>query len=278
MLSIIISSYNENYFNQLENNIKETIGQDILYEIIKIENHNKYSINQAYNLGANKSSYQSLLFIHEDLLFLTKDWGEKLLELLLKEDIGCIGLAGENYESYFPSYWYSNPDKKAHIIQEIDNGEIFMNKVNFRKDRKIEEIVSIDGVFIACKKEVFEKNKFDESLKGFHGYDYDFSVRISRKYQNYVTSEILIKHYSSGSFTNDWLENVLKVRKKNGFYPKFQKINKDLELQKAYNLILLFNRFNYSKLKSFKILINYINPQAIGFKNCFKILNRVRYL
>lgn len=79
IISIIISSYQPNYFLALEKNIAETIG--IPYEIIKIDNPNTMGICEAYNKGASKAQFENLLFIYEDILFQTKYWGRVIDKL-----------------------------------------------------------------------------------------------------------------------------------------------------------------------------------------------------
>ena len=72
MLSIIISSYQPEFYLALEKNIAESIG--IPYEIMKIDNPGIMGICEAYNRGAEKAQYDFLLFLHEDVLFETQDW------------------------------------------------------------------------------------------------------------------------------------------------------------------------------------------------------------
>ncbi len=151
-----------------------------------------------------------------------------------------------------------------------------MEKVNF-KNELLDPIVSLDGVFIACTRKVFDEFLFDEKLKGYHGYDYDFSVRVASKYQNYISSEILIKHFSKGGLSKEWLKSLLYVREKNGFLSTDQSIDKELELFKAYNLILLLKKYNYTTTQIFLIIRNYLSISKIGFFNCLKIINRLRY-
>ncbi len=113
MLSIIISSYQDDYLQQFKTNVEATIGNDFVYEIVTVQNNNKYSINEAYNKGARIAKYNNLLFIHEDVVFSTNGWGDKLVALLSKENVGCIGVAGEDYESYFPSYCVIFPKNRT---------------------------------------------------------------------------------------------------------------------------------------------------------------------
>ena len=109
MISIIISSYQDKFYSALEKNIAETIG--IPYEIIKIVNPNLMGICEAYNKGASMAKYNYLLFLHEDVIFHTKEWGQKLVSHLEKENVGVIGIAGSNYVPRFPIGWHVPDDK-----------------------------------------------------------------------------------------------------------------------------------------------------------------------
>lgn len=164
MLSIIISSYNSNYFNSIINNIKETIGEDIIYEVVKIDNNKLFSLCEAYNIGGKKSKYDNLLFIHEDVIFETKNWGSILINLLGLKNCGAVGVAGGNYYGFVPGSWWNDAYKFLHFKQVSTTETTFNNRVNFNKDN--EEAIAIDGVFMACKKKIFDEISFDERING----------------------------------------------------------------------------------------------------------------
>ena len=67
MLSIIISSYQIDYFEQFKRNVEVTIGCNFVYEIVSVQNNNEYSINEAYNKGGKKAKYNNLLFLNRRL-------------------------------------------------------------------------------------------------------------------------------------------------------------------------------------------------------------------
>ena len=139
MLSIIISSYQPHYYQALEKNIAETIG--IPYEVIKVDNPGKMGICEAYNHGAQKAQYDYLLFLHEDVLFETQNWGKELIELLNLENCGVIGVAGTDYYGYVPYQW-ANRKSKIHIIQsnkQKNKKEKILRK-NFKKNSTIEKV------------------------------------------------------------------------------------------------------------------------------------------
>lgn len=250
MLSIIISSYQPHYFTALEKNIAETCG--VPHEIIKIENPGLMGICEAYNKGAEKAIYENLLFIHEDVLFHTQNWGEKLVRHLTDEKTGAIGVVGSNYVPKAPSGWYINSMENSflYLIQNNKKGDdpVFNDFVTKEKH----EVFALDGVFIAISKQKFKEFRFSDLLKGFHGYDTDFSLRVSKKYQNYVISDILIEHFSLGDSGKDWLLENIKVR--NAVGSNFNIIkNKKLEYHRFNEFLNQF--FSYHEVTVSRLLM-----------------------
>ena len=241
MLSIIISSYQPHYYIALEKNIAETIG--IPYEIIKIDNNGIMGICEAYNRGAEKAQYDFLLFLHEDVLFETQDWGEILIIHLKKENTGVIGIAGSNYVPNAPIGWHI-PDEKSNFLNLIQNDKNNNQPKLECNIKSSQQVYALDGVFMAVKKNIYINFNFDESLKGFHGYDLDFSLRIAQKYQNLVINDILIEHFSLGNPNKEWLDSITYVKEKDLFHSN-QVYN--FEIEKLSFLIYLRNYFRYNK-------------------------------
>ncbi|MGV0956535.1 glycosyltransferase [Empedobacter falsenii] len=275
MLSIIVSSYQQEYFTQFSENVKETVGNHFDYEIIQQWNPGTMSICEAYNRGVGKALYENLLFIHEDVLFETQDWGNILIEILNIKNCGIVGVAGGSYYGYIPSSWWNEGYKFLNFIQINNGNTIENNRINFKNDN--EKVVMLDGVFLACKKMVFDTVKFDERIKGFHGYDLIFSLQVSEKYQNYVTSNILIKHFSAGNLDKYWFQNLLKVREIVG-YKSNSTFDVNIELSNFYKLINYLNKYGYTYKESIKIIFPFLNIRLFGIINIIKMLNRLRYL
>lgn len=280
MLSIIISTYKPDLFQQLSQNIAGTIGS-IDYEIIPINNPGIMGICEAYNLGTRKTIFSNFLFLHEDVKFHTENWGQILINHLSEKGAGVIGVAGSSYVPKTPSGWHLPDNKYNHlnIIQRDAVGKTIHEQINHTKKSLI---FAVDGVFLAVTKKVFEEFKFNTSLKGFHGYDSDFSLRISKKYTNYFVPDILLEHFSIGNPDKIWFNNNILVRK---FVGNNYNSDKDIQLEgnlymkflyqfytyypaniKNIFLVLRFLPFNLSKkkyseiLKFFKIIIRY--PKA----------------
>lgn len=255
MLSIIISSYQENYYNALEKNIAETIG--LPYEIIKIKNVGEMGICEAYNKGALKAKYDYLLFVHEDIVFHTQNWGELLIKHLDKENVGVVGIAGSNYVPKSPIGWHL-PDNKYNFLNFIQNNRSKSNPRLFSNINQSYQVFALDGVFMAVKRIIFKEFLFNEEVKGFHGYDLDFSLQIAQKYKNFVISDILIEHFSVGIPNIEWFKNNILIKEKNNFQYNLT-VNNNLE----NNVFIMFmnNYFNFFGygIKSFISLLKFKN-------------------
>ncbi len=69
------------------------------------------------------------------------------------------------------------------------------------KNVSLAKVVTLDGVWFCTRKDIALEFPFDgETLKRFHCYDIDFALSV---FQVAVTFDILIQHFSTGSFNWD---------------------------------------------------------------------------
>lgn len=214
MISVIICSRKLGINPELSANIKATIGYE--YELIIIDNsENQYSIFQAYNKGIEQSKSEILCFIHDDILFHSNNWGAKLIEIFNSDSkIGLIGVAGSKAKTKAPSGWWNSPHelKQVNIIQHIETGEVERWEYGL-ENIFLAEVVAIDGVFMAARKD--KSISFDESLKGFHNYDLNISIKYKVKgYKVMVTKAIDVEHFSSGNINKAWYWATQKFHNK----------------------------------------------------------------
>ena len=235
MISVIICSINKVLAQQVQKNIAATIG--VVWEFIVIENMvSPKSLTEVYNVGASKSKSDVLLFVHEDVLFQTKNWGQKLLDYFEKDNsLGLIGIAGSKYKSSVPSGWFSGIEALdcCNILHVDINNQKLPMYFNPLPGSLAQDVVVLDGVLLCCKKNVWQQVKFDEILlKGFHLYDIDFSFRVAQKFKVIVSFEIDLVHLTEGgSFGDEWVNNTLLwYSKKQSLLPFY---TKDLSTQKS---------------------------------------------
>ena len=218
MISIIISTHKPNLLNKISDNISQTIGVE--YEIIPIVNHRKYSLCEAYNLGAQKAKYPFLCFVHEDVIFLKNNWGKRLVSVINSDSsIGLVGVVGTKFMSTYPNAgWGTGP-----YLKNMYRGKIFLDDNLSYRDfdprsikTDIEDVVSLDGLFLFTTKEIYNIVSFDEKLlTGFHGYDTDFSLSIFLNGFRVITDRGLeVIHYSPGNYDKEYASANKKIKKK----------------------------------------------------------------
>lgn len=215
MLSLICCSQYEDIPKELSFNVQKTIGVE--YEWIWIYNqNNKYSIFEAYNIGVQKAQGKILCFMHQDIEYLSNNWGKLVENLLSRNDVDACAVAGADYYRKSPSYYpCGKGHNKINLIQYTVDGDIHWEEYN-----KSERIVVFDGLWFCIKKTCFDKIRFDSTLySGFHFYDIDIAVQMYVNRMNvYTIPDVWIKHYSSGNTNLLWLRNSFL------FYEKWKNI------------------------------------------------------
>lgn len=219
MFSLIICSRNENISEELRKNIALSIGK-YLYEIIVVDNSkNEYNIFQAYNVGVKKARYAYLCFMHEDILYLTDDWGKIIIEEFKNPEIGMLGVVGGQYVGKYQTYWF---DSGFNIGQFYDNNK---NSWKWPKSISGSDVVAIDGLWMCIRRELFMQNKLEwdtKNYKGFHFYDMDMSMQVLHSgYRIKIAEGLLIQHISFGKLGRTfWMSCIRFHRKWNYFLPQ----------------------------------------------------------
>jgi GT2 family glycosyltransferase len=208
VISIIVSYYKTEKLQRLKENIAHTIGA--AHEIIDIYNPGRHSLSEAYNMGAAKAGFPILCFMHDDLLLLTHDWGARIAAVL-QQQFDLVGVAGSTYKSLLPTGWASGLPQLDHYHIYIQRpwGRELYSSVQQNDTKQLQPAVVLDGVFMACRLEVWQANPFNERLDGFHCYDLDFSMRASLQFRVGVCLDIDMVHDSAGNFGTEWIRQTL---------------------------------------------------------------------
>ena len=168
--------------------------------------NNTYNLCSAYNEGVKRSTGEILVFVHEDVFFVEGGWGEKLEKKFYDPTIGLIGVAGTQYLFSDSPGWVAagRPFIKGQVVHETNNGNTF-NLTVFSWEDDDAEVVAVDGLFFAIRRNLFQTIKFDDqTFDGFHLYDLDICMQIRQTHRLIVTKEILLKHQSGGNFNDLW--------------------------------------------------------------------------
>jgi hypothetical protein len=261
MLSIVVCHRNQEFLNQFKQNVSNTIG--IAYEIVIIDNiTNKYNIFQAYNIGFIQCKYDIICYAHEDIIFHTNDWGEKVIEHFKNSNLGIIGVAGSHYLPKLPSAHWFTDISSIKLIQTNENEKHLRFSRYIENSDLSDQAVIIDGLWMCTTKLIMQKLRFDEeTFDGFHCYDSDICLQIKKlHYDVKIVYDITIEHISSGSLDISWLKGIFNLYKK---WNKYLPIS-TLQLSKSKKC-----NANYMNAN---IVIDQIQIHKFGFKNILKIL------
>lgn len=258
MISIIVSSRLPEQLLRLRENIEQSIG--VPFELLSCDNgQGSIGLCKVYNDFAQKAKFDILLFLHEDVLFCTENWGHSLCSIFLDATVGLVGVLGTDTLTKVPAGW-AKQDARFNKGALKQHGEKYIPT----ESKGLIPVLAIDGVFLATTKAVWNECKFDEiSLKGFHGYDFDFSMQVAQQYQVLVCNDIGIEHFSKGSFNQDWVTTTILLNKKwSHFLPK--------------SLVLGLTKAEWDSIEFWQasFMINVIKMNQMGFVISWYVLRQ----
>ena len=151
--------------------------------------------------------------MHEDVRFVTQDWGRKIVAHLQDKEVGLVGIAGGGTMPKIPSTW-ALAGQSYNLMQAKRGRERRMELAKCPADYagSKRQVIVVDGVFLSMRRELSAVLSFDENFTGFHGYDHDLSAQsASAGYKNYVVYDVLLEHFSAGNQNADYYRQLMKV-------------------------------------------------------------------
>lgn len=198
--------------------IKETCGCDA--HVYFIHNPEGVSLSRIYaDMTVSKDIVEKVIvFIHDDIEFLRKGWGAEVLRQFNEhEDYGIIGVAGSAQFDQGGAWW--NYEKKFGQVLHRAEGKTWLTTFSPLLTKDLQDVVVIDGLFMAIHKERISEN-FNRDLLSFDFYDIYFCLSnyLSGKCKIGVTTNIRIAHNSIGKLRDSWYKNREIVNKDFGKY------------------------------------------------------------
>ena len=213
MISLIICSRNPIISEDLKQNIESTIGTN--YEFVVVDNSlNNYSIFAAYNKALTIAKGDLLCFMHEDILYRTNNWGQKLESYFnAYERVGMVGVAGGHYLPDMPAAWWDTEMRSGQLLQgSVVDGEYKIIEEESWLEYKSNptRVVSVDGLWMCFRKELFNDIRWDDHVfNGFHSYDTDISLQVWKAgYEVHIFWDILIEHKSVGKAQTEFYNSL----------------------------------------------------------------------
>ncbi len=171
---------------------------------------------QKYNKGIKLlgeiESNDIIVFVHEDVKIIDDNFERKLqMYFSGNKDLGVLGVYGTSHYAGGGWWNYERPYYSfGKIRQCFNDGSVKTMSdnfnVSFRKDMLI-----VDGCMMAIRGDLLKKQKFDESIKGYHHYDnsYCLDTIINTDYKVAV-GDLDILHLSEGDVNKEW-ESQAKI-------------------------------------------------------------------
>jgi hypothetical protein len=199
--------------------IKTTCGCET--HLYCIHNPDGVSISKIYAdmMESPDINENILVYIHDDIEFLRPGWGAEVLRLFNDhKDYSIIGIAGSAQFDENGAWW--NYDKKYGQVLHRSDGKSWLTAFSPLLDKDLEDVVVIDGLFMAIDKTKIKEN-FNRDLNGFDMYDIWFCMK------NYfagckigVTTNIRVAHNSIGKLKESWYQNREIINNEFGkYYP-----------------------------------------------------------
>ncbi len=212
-VSVIICSINDQNFAAASAMYARLLSE-VPHEIIRISDAT--GMADGYNRGVDRSTGDVLIFSHDDIEIISPDFAVVLLGRLRRFDL--IGLAGTDWICG-PTWFQAGPPHLFGQVTHLNDPGTESNKFSVTiygaPRRAIPNIQAVDGLFMACRRPVFEKIRFDESIGGFHLYDVDFSfAAFNAGFALAVVNDIHAIHASNGKFDERWESSAAQFSKK----------------------------------------------------------------
>ncbi|HXC41202.1 MAG TPA: glycosyltransferase [Burkholderiales bacterium] len=211
-VSVIVCSISDAKLARVTSNYQRLL-KGVPHDIIAIRDAK--SLCEGYNRGARAARGDILVFSHDDLEILSEDFAAQLLDAMRDHDL--IGVAGTTRLRRGKALCGGWPELQGQIGMPGDQGSIVVTFFN-TPGRCSENIQTLDGVFMAARRELVSAVPFDEAtFDGWHLYDMDFSWRASRAGRRCATlNTLLIVHQSSGNFGAEYQRYMARFLAKHG--------------------------------------------------------------
>ena len=204
MISVVYSTRKDN--PEFKEHLNKTTKTDL--EILQYINNGEYSLTELYNKGLDESSNDIIVFCHDDII-LKEGWDKKVLNHFDSTEYGILGMAGTT-DLDESGQWWKDMGKMVGIVKHTSEGKTWESKYSNNFGDDVVETVMLDGLFFVVNKNRIKK-RFNEDIKGFHFYDFDFTfgnhlegVKVG------VIFDVKITHKSVGATNEQWNQNRLQ--------------------------------------------------------------------
>jgi GT2 family glycosyltransferase len=212
MISVIICSIDPRKFDAATSMYQRLLADGPL-ELVGI--HDAPGLAEGYNRGIDKARGDVLIFVHDDVEFLAADFRAMLLGHLEHCDLlgvqGTTRLRDGQLTGAGPPYSYGQV-----AVPNPTYANCFDVQFWSVPARRIDGMQALDGLFMCARRGVAEQIRFDqETFKGFHLYDLDFTYRAHLAgHRISVAADLYPVHDSHGTKDQKWEDDKKRFEAK----------------------------------------------------------------
>lgn len=168
--------------------------------------HDARSLAEGWNRALARARGDIVVFCHDDIALLGEGFAGRLHAALATHDV--VGVAGTRRMGG-PSWAWSGAPHAFGWVAHVRDGRPLVGAYALAGPC-IDGIESLDGVLLACRREVAESIRFDgDTYDGFHLYDADFCRRArAAGHRLAVRCDLPLAHWSEGRFGADWVRHA----------------------------------------------------------------------
>ena len=177
------------------------------------------SLCEGWNRGLDRARGAVVVFCHDDIEILVDRLDLRVAHALREFDV--VGVAGSTRLTGPSWVWSGAPWAHGFIAHRLPDGRTSARAYSLAGPR-VGAVQALDGVFIACRREVAESLRFDAAtFDHFHLYDADFSYRAYLAGLKVgVSTHLQLLHYSGGRDTDGhWRVQAERFLAKHGLPP-----------------------------------------------------------
>lgn len=182
------------------------------HEIIRIADAR--SLAEGYTRGLARARHPWVIFSHDDVEVLARDFGARLAAHLAACDI--VGIAGA--ERVAGPAWCHAGHPWLHGLVIYPQGDARGLAVHVYSPRGplVPGLRVLDGVFLAMRCDTARRVGWDaQTFTGFHGYDVDFTLRAADMGLTLgAATDLGLLHRSTGRFDSAWRDAAARLARK----------------------------------------------------------------
>lgn len=179
------------------------------------------SYNLLLDLVAGRDDLEALVLLHQDTEIVDPEFCHKVREALRNPDVGLVGCAGAVGVRSI-AYWDGAVTWGSFTQRYKEHGGGEVPALTWNEDdippyARTGEVDALDGFLMALSPWAVRELRFDESLGGFHGYDFDICLQARAKGKKVITENLRVIHHHSLQLLKEpetWMQAHARVAEK----------------------------------------------------------------